>query len=465
MDKKKMVQVGNFMLEMKAVDDGHIVLDMHVVDKSADRGKAVAESPVVVDRVGKSTLKMQTATPDYNRLLTSSYTTKAHDLRSSSNKTSIAGESKYMEAALLKEAGEELCSGARTNYFDHYKGAELSNVYPEKPYKSNHNKKIQEATKKSQETSNAEVAELAVSSEVLISSYKASSIPRFSYAEIKGATHDDFNKYAKIGEGRHWTVYEGRLGKTKVAIKKLAVETKHGESEFRGELEFILSQLSHPNLVKPLGACLESQALVYEFVPNGSLEDYFTEKRSPELLTWQIRTHIVYDICSALIFLHNSKPNPVVHGNLKPSSVLLDANFRCKLSNFGLSRFLPQSKLVDDAFHKTLPMGTFGYIDPEFVATGKLKPSSDVYSFGVTILRILTGLSAVGIKGKVPDAYDEQSEKLLMRLVDTTAGRWPTDVVKKLAGFAFKFCDEFEKSSKLLYEFSTELKAILANID
>ncbi|KAJ6836733.1 putative U-box domain-containing protein 33 [Iris pallida] len=480
---KKVVQAGSLTLEMEVVDESHFVIDVRVCSSmpNAGRVKLGAERPAVVEGSGRSTLRTQRATgtlggskymeaalKEAGKLFSDAYQKSLthYDVAEHSNVSIENKPNRYINQNKKTEEATKKSLGTSKS-FTHYEVAEHSNVsLGNKPNRFiNHNKKTEEATKKkSQETSNAEVEEQLPSSEVLGSSYKASSIPKFSFAEIKGATYDDLNKYAKIGEGRHWTVYEGRLGKTKVAIKKLAVETKQGESEFLGELQFLLSQLSHPNIVKLLGACFESQAVVYEFLPNGSLEDYFTKKRSPGLLTWQMRTRIVNDICTALIFLHNSKPNPVVHGNLKPSSVLLDEKYSCKLSNFGLSRFLPQSRLVDDAYHKTLPKGTLGYIDPEFVATGKLRPSSDVYSFGVTILRILTGMSATGLKGKVLDAYDEESEEMLMRMVDTTAGRWPPDVARKLASFGVKFCDEFEKSSKLLNEFSTELKAIIAKI-
>ncbi|KAJ6850796.1 U-box domain-containing protein 33-like [Iris pallida] len=98
--------------------------------------------------------------------------------------------------------------------------------------------------------------------------------------------------------------------------------------------------MRHPNLVMLIGACFKLSSPVYEFLLEGSLEDFL--KNRPGLLTWQMRTRIVYEICSALIFLHSNKPQPLVHGDLKPANILLDAKFNNKLADFGLCRFLPE---------------------------------------------------------------------------------------------------------------------------
>ena len=125
----------------------------------------------------------------------------------------------------------------------------------------------------------------------------------------------------------------------------------------------VLSKVRHPNLVTLIGASSESWALVYEFLPNGSLEDRLTRMNNTPPLTWQVRTRIIAEICSALIFLHSNKPHPVVHGDLKPDNILLDANFVSKLGDFGICRLIIQSSTTTATLYcHTHPKGTFAYI-------------------------------------------------------------------------------------------------------
>jgi serine/threonine protein kinase len=127
----------------------------------------------------------------------------------------------------------------------------------------------------------------------------------------------------------------------------------------------ILSRVRHPHLVTLLGACLESSTLVYEFLPNGSLEDFLVCAEKRLNLPWQTRIRIIAEICSALTFLHKNKPHPVVHGDLKPANILLDVNLVSKLSDFGISRHLLQSSPNNTTMYLTMhPMGTLQYMDP-----------------------------------------------------------------------------------------------------
>ncbi|KAJ6830575.1 putative U-box domain-containing protein 33 isoform X2 [Iris pallida] len=287
------------------------------------------------------------------------------------------------------------------------------------------------------------------------SSNEMSSIVLFSDHEIRGATNG-LSDSSKIGQGGYGAVYKGSLHDTEVAIKMLDPKSQHGIGEFLQEME-VLGRMRHPNLVKLIGACLKLRALVYEFLPHGSLGDCL--QKNPEILTWQIRTRIVYDICSALTFLHSVKPQPVVHGDLKPANILLGANFIGKLADFGLCRFIPEGT-TSVAFLDTIPKGTFGYIDPEFMRTGILTPDCDVYSFGVTILRLVTGMEALGIATKVRNAFKEKS---LMTMLDSTAGHWPADVSELLAYFGLKCCAK-KKNPGLMKEIAVDLEEILAEI-
>ncbi|URE38546.1 U-box domain-containing protein [Musa troglodytarum] len=258
----------------------------------------------------------------------------------------------------------------------------------------------------------------------------------FSYLELKQATQN-FNNSLMIGEGGYGKVYKGFLRNTTVAIKMLHPESLQGQDEFHQEVA-VLSKVRHPNLVTLIGACSDVLALIYEFLPNGSLEDRLACTNSTPPLAWQVRTRIVGEICSALIFLHSNKPHPVVHGDLKAGNILLDSNLVSKLGDFGICRFLVESSATATPCHRTHPKGTLAYIDPEFLSTGELTPQSDVYAFGIVILRLLTGKPAPGIAREVQKALDDGC---LHAVVDRSAGDWPFVQAKQLAHLGLRCSD------------------------
>ncbi|XP_052134522.1 U-box domain-containing protein 33-like [Oryza glaberrima] len=250
----------------------------------------------------------------------------------------------------------------------------------------------------------------------------------FSLLELQQATQN-FIDAMKIGEGGFGCVYRGQLRNTTVAIKMLRSQNLQGQSQFQQEVA-VLSRVRHPNLVTLVGYCSEASGLVYEFLPNGSLEDHLACENNTSPLTWQIRTRIIGEICSALIFLHSDKPHAVIHGDLKPANILLDANLVSKLGDFGISRLLNRSSTVSTSFYQTTnPRGTFAYMDPEFLTTGELTARSDIYSFGIIILRLVTGKPALGIAREVEVALDKGELELL---VDRSAGDWPFVQAEKL---------------------------------
>jgi len=201
----------------------------------------------------------------------------------------------------------------------------------------------------------------------------------------------------------------------------------------------ILTRVRHPNIVNLIGSCSEISTLVYEFLPNGSLEDRLACADNTSSLTWQARTRIISEICLGLVFLHSNKPHLVIHGDLKPENILLDANFVTKLSDFGISRIIKQSDRNTTAFYRTIhPVGTFGYLDPQFLSTGELTPKSDVYSFGIIVLRLLTGKRALNIASEVQEGMRTGR---LLSIVDKSAGKWPFDVAKKLAKLGLRCVD------------------------
>ncbi|KAL5231876.1 hypothetical protein ABZP36_030652 [Zizania latifolia] len=265
----------------------------------------------------------------------------------------------------------------------------------------------------------------------------------FSLMELEKATQNFSNSHG-IGQGGFGSVYKGFLRNTTVAIKMLNADSLHGQSQFHQEVA-VLSRVRHPNLVTLIGACPEASALVYEFLPNGSLEDRLNCADNTLPLTWQVRIQIITEICSALIFLHKHRPHPVVHGDLKPGNILLDANLLSKLSDFGISRFLLESSVTGNEAHFTsMPMGTPAYMDPEFFATGELTPQSDTYSFGVTIMRLLTGRAPLRLIRTVQEALSKGD---LQSVLDHSAGDWPLVQVEQIARIALQ-CTELSKQSR-----------------
>ena len=208
-----------------------------------------------------------------------------------------------------------------------------------------------------------------------------------------------------------------------------------------------LNKLRHPNLVTLIGYCQEVQALIYEYLPNGSLEDRLSCKDNTPPLSWQIRICIATELCSALIFLHSSKPFSVLHGDLTPAKVLLDANFVSKL-NFGRCRLLSHdlsSNNITLRWKTKLKDTSFAYLDPQFHSTGELTLESDVYSFGITLLQLLTGRPPWGIANDVKHALDAGK---LEDLLDPLAGDWPFEQAKQLAHLALS-CSEMYGENRL----------------
>ncbi|KAG6492106.1 L-type lectin-domain containing receptor kinase IX.1-like [Zingiber officinale] len=214
---------------------------------------------------------------------------------------------------------------------------------------------------------------------------------RFSYLELALATNN-FSEKRKLGEGGFGGVYKGFLCRSgrEVAVKKISSQSKQGRKEYESEVK-IISRLRHRNLVQLLGWCHERGEflLVYEFLPNGSLDAHLFGRKTP--LPWSIRYKVAAGLAKALLYLHEEWEQCVVHRDIKPSNVILDSGFNAKLGDFGLAR------LVDHQLgqHATGVAGTLGYLAPECFHTGKASKESDAYSFGMVALEIATGRPAV----------------------------------------------------------------------
>ncbi|CAN6334933.1 unnamed protein product [Urochloa humidicola] len=217
---------------------------------------------------------------------------------------------------------------------------------------------------------------------------------QFSYDELAAAT-GDFSDDRRLGSGGFGSVYRGFMEDTNrdVAVKRVSKTSRQGWKEFVSEVR-IISRLRHRNLVQLIGWCHSSTGsgdgddellLVYELMHNGSLDAHLY--RSDNVLTWPVRYGIALGVGTALLYLHEEAERRVVHRDVKPSNVMLDASFTAKLGDFGLAR------LIDDnrRSHTTGVAGTMGYMDPECMLAGRASVESDVYSFGVLLLEITCG--------------------------------------------------------------------------
>ncbi|CAN0902794.1 U-box domain-containing protein 32 [Linum grandiflorum] len=284
-----------------------------------------------------------------------------------------------------------------------------------------------------------------------------SEILDFSFSEINEATNE-FDPAWKIREGRYGTTYKGLLRHVHVAIKMLP--SYGSQQEFQNRVK-ILCKVRHPNLVTMIGTCLEGRSLVLEYARNGSLEDRLACKSKTLPLTWQTRLRIAAEICSALIFLHYNDPC-IIHGNLKPSKVLLGTNLVCKLSDFGMHHLVPQGE------NKSNP----NYVDPEYLETGNLTPESDVYSFGIILLFLLTARPVGDVVKDVKCALEKEK---LETVLDQNAGEWPVELAKPLADLSLRCCNGNKanrpKISSVLaqvqqiYEFATATDSATSCLD
>eukprot|EP01018_Ginkgo_biloba_P002859 Gb_26122 [translate_table: standard] len=216
----------------------------------------------------------------------------------------------------------------------------------------------------------------------------------FSYSELKDATNS-FSENRLLGDGGHGIVYlakfcDGRMA----AVKTLNYQNHRRFEQFHNEVR-ILSKVRHTHLVQLLGFCLEGRdlILVYELLPNGTLEEHLLGSRGLKPMPWDIRVTIAIEVAEALAYLHTCMNPPIVHRDVKSSNILLDNAFHAKLADFGLSRLVPM-----EATHvSTAPQGTLGYLDPEYHQTFRLTDKSDVYSFGVVLMELISSRRALDL--------------------------------------------------------------------
>ncbi|XP_059660535.1 G-type lectin S-receptor-like serine/threonine-protein kinase At1g11330 [Cornus florida] len=218
---------------------------------------------------------------------------------------------------------------------------------------------------------------------------KFEELPIFSFQKLAIAT-DNFDVANKLGQGGFGPVYKGKLSSGQdIAVKRLSISSGQGLEEFMNEV-VVISQLQHRNLVRLLGCCAEAEEkmLIYEYMPNKSLDAFLFDPIKKKLLDWKKRANIIEGIGRGLLYLHRDSRLKIIHRDLKTSNVLLDEDLNPKISDFGMAKIFGSNQ---DQANTRRVVGTYGYTSPEYAMEGRFSEKSDVFSVGVILLEIISG--------------------------------------------------------------------------
>ncbi|XP_050369502.1 G-type lectin S-receptor-like serine/threonine-protein kinase At1g11410 isoform X2 [Argentina anserina] len=256
-------------------------------------------------------------------------------------------------------------------------------------------------------------------------------LPVFDLSTIVEAT-GEFCSANMLGHGGFGIVYKGNLPDgQEIAVKRLSRNSGQGVEEFKNEVKLI-AKLQHRNLVRLFGCCIdkEERMLIYEYMPNRSLDWIIFDKNGRSLLDWRKRFQIIIGIARGVLYLHQDSRLKIIHRDLKASNVLLDSSMNPKISDFGMARMFGDDQIEANT---NRVVGTYGYMSPEYAMDGLYSTKSDVFSFGVLALEIICGKknnfqfedSSLNLVGQIWDLWIEGKA---LNMVDLSLGQsYPTD--------------------------------------
>ncbi|XP_029130122.1 putative receptor protein kinase ZmPK1 [Cajanus cajan] len=244
---------------------------------------------------------------------------------------------------------------------------------------------------------------------------------KYSYRELEEATKG-FSE--EIGRGGGGVVYKGILSDQRHAAIKRLYEAKQGEGEFLAEVS-IIGRLNHMNLIEMWGYCAEGKhrLLVYEYMENGSL----AQKLSSNTLDWSKRYNIALGVARVLAYLHEECLEWILHCDIKPQNILLDASYEPKVADFGLSKLLNRNTLNKNSSFSMI-RGTRGYMAPEWVYNLPITSKVDVYSYGIVLLEMITGKSPTTSVQSI-DGENSHNERLVTWVREKTSGTYSPEYI------------------------------------
>ncbi|XP_024626675.1 G-type lectin S-receptor-like serine/threonine-protein kinase At1g11330 [Medicago truncatula] len=249
---------------------------------------------------------------------------------------------------------------------------------------------------------------------------KLQELLKFDFEKVATATNN-FDLSNKLGQGGFGPVYKGKLQDGRdIAVKRLSRASGQGLEEFMNEV-LVICKLQHRNLVRLIGCCVEGdeKMLMYEYMPNKSLDAFIFDPSKNKLLDWRTRCNIIEGIARGLLYLHRDSRLRIIHRDLKASNVLLDEELNPKISDFGLARIFGGG---EDQANTRRIVGTYGYMSPEYAMQGLFSEKSDVFSFGVLLLEIVIGR-------RNSSFYDDEHNLSLLGYVWT---QWSEDNILSL---------------------------------
>ncbi|KAM1731811.1 hypothetical protein ACFX11_017648 [Malus domestica] len=272
----------------------------------------------------------------------------------------------------------------------------------------------------------------------------------YRFSSLKAATNN-FSSENKLGEGGFGPVYKGKLRRgQEIAVKRLSKTSTQGLQEFENEVK-LTARLQHVNLVPVLGFCTEKEEkmLIYEYMPNKSLDFYLFDPTRRYFMDWGKRVHIIEGVTQGLLYLQEYSNFTIIHRDLKASNILLDDEMNAKISDFGMAKLFRKDELEGNTRRI---VGTYGYVPPEYVRKGIYSMKYDVYSFGVLLLQMISGRKSTHYYG--PNES--------MHLLEYAYVSWKED---KGLDFIDPSLDDSSSSCKLLRCLQVALLCVQENAD